>query len=76
MGEELKQLIFFDWLPIKPDPAAVYDRPPYPFDDEVLDQFIGFFNAHWEVLKNAAPHSRLRLAALIPPLIGEPWQIG
>ena len=55
VGEELKQLIFFDWLPIKPDPAAVYDRPPYPFDDEVLDQFIGFFNAHWEVLKNAAP---------------------
>ena len=61
-GEELKQLLFLDWLPIKPDPVAVYDRLPYPFDDDVLAQFIDFFNLYWAMLKNIDPQLKTAIS--------------
>ena len=55
VGQELKRTIFFPGVPVKPETATLHERAPYPLDDEVLGQFIEFFDAHWEILQENTP---------------------
>ena len=37
----------YDFKPIKPPIEGLHNRPDYPLDDDALDEFIEFFNVHW-----------------------------
>ena len=55
VGQEFKRTIFFPGVPVKPETATLYERPPYPFDDDVLSEFIQFFNKYWSLLQKNSP---------------------
>ena len=57
----LRDTIFFGGPPIKVATATLYERQPYPFDDDVLSKFTVFFYKYWSVLQNN-PSSYLTIA--------------
>ena len=46
--EEPKLMLFFKFRPVKARAAALYDRPAYPLDDELLGSFAKFLESYWE----------------------------
>ena len=55
VGQDLKETIFFPGVPVKPETATLYERPPYPLDDDVVDRFIAFFDGYWLALQGNTP---------------------
>ena len=60
-GQEFKSMIFFDSIPVRPEPAALYDRLPYRLDDSTLERFVEFFNGYWSVLEETPQSLRTAL---------------
>ena len=60
-GKDQSFVPFFPGRPVKPVPATLYKRPPYPLDDDVLSEFIQFFNKYWSLIQNNPP-SHLTIA--------------
>ena len=54
-GHNLEETFFLGLRLPKPETATLYERPPYPLDDDILDGFIEFFNRHWPVLRGNPP---------------------
>ena len=52
-AQEKKFTPFFYFTGHSPQPVSIplYERPPYPLDDAIVDSFVAFFNKFWNVLQ-------------------------
>ena len=59
--QKFQPIVYFTGHPVPPVPAPLYERPPYPFGDDVLDSFIKFFDEYWCVLEENPPYTTAAL---------------
>jgi hypothetical protein len=48
----LKEILFLNPSPPKPEPATLYDRKRYKLNDETLEEFLTFFKTYWDIVQH------------------------